>query len=161
MKRVLCGLTCLLSLFGVVHAEDRADIPVSHSDQFLIGLGQGDLTKGRLVCERVAELAARADLAKQIRVQVKENIHDRVRERTGRSVEHDLVSVTVTGAVAARTAAWGTALLCLGPAQAFDTADREQIAAIFILKTPAGFEVRQSKAFGDSWGQADGSSLTH
>ncbi len=81
--------------------------------------------------------------------------------RTGRSVEHDLVSVTVTGAVAARTAAWGTALLCLGPAQAFDTADREQIAAIFILKTPAGFEVRQSKAFGDSWGQADGSSLTH
>ena len=81
--------------------------------------------------------------------------------RTGRSVEHDLVSVTVTGATAARTAAWGTALLCLGPAQAFDTADREQIAAIFILKTPAGFEVRQSKAFGDSWGQADGSSLTH
>ena len=81
--------------------------------------------------------------------------------RTGRSVEHDLVSVTVTGAVAARTAAWGTALLCLGPAQAFDTADREQIAAIFILKTSAGFEVRQSKAFGDSWGQADGSSLTH
>ena len=80
--------------------------------------------------------------------------------RTGRSVEHDLVSVTVTGAVAARTAAWGTALLCLGPAQAFDTADREQIAAIFILKTSAGFEVRQSKAFGDSWGQADGSSLT-
>jgi thiamine biosynthesis lipoprotein len=81
--------------------------------------------------------------------------------RTGRSVEHDLVSVSVTGAVAARTAAWGTALLCLGPAQAFDTADREQIAAIFILKTPAGFEVRQSKAFGDSWGQADGSGLTH
>ena len=90
MKRVLCGLTCLLSLFGVVHAEDRADIPVSHSDQFLIGLGQGDLTKGRLVCERVAELAARADLAKQIRVEVKENIHDRVRERTGRSVEQDI-----------------------------------------------------------------------
>lgn len=74
--------------------------------------------------------------------------------RTGRSVEHDLVSVTVTGAVAARTAAWGTALLCLGPAQAFDTADREQIAAVFILKTPAGFEVRQSKAFGAAWGDA-------
>lgn len=81
--------------------------------------------------------------------------------RTGRSVEHDLVSVTVTGDIAARTAAWGTALLCLGPAHAFDTADREQIAAVFILKTPAGFEVRQSKAFGDSWGQAGGSSPTH
>jgi thiamine biosynthesis lipoprotein len=78
--------------------------------------------------------------------------------RTGRSVEHDLVSVTVTGEVAARTAAWGTALLCLGPAQAFDTADREQIAAVFILKTTAGFEVRDSKAFADSWGETGGSS---
>ncbi len=74
--------------------------------------------------------------------------------RTGRSVDHDLVSVTVTGDVAARAAAWGTALLCLGPAQAFATADRERIAAAFILKTPAGFEVRQSKAFGDAWGEA-------
>jgi thiamine biosynthesis lipoprotein len=89
--------------------------------------------------------------------------HDRVYghildPRTGRSVEHDLVSVTVTGALAARTAAWGTALLCLGPAQAFETADREQVAALFILKSPAGFEVRQSKSFGDAWGNAGGSS---
>jgi thiamine biosynthesis lipoprotein len=75
--------------------------------------------------------------------------------RTGRSVEHDLVSVTVTGAVAARTAAWGTALLCLGPAPAFETAEREQIAAVFILKTPGGFEVRQSSAFSAAWGLAD------
>lgn len=74
--------------------------------------------------------------------------------RTGRSVEHDLVSVTVTGPLAARTAAWGTALLCLGPAQAFATAEREQVAAVFILKTPAGFEVRQSSAFSAAWGQA-------
>jgi hypothetical protein len=91
MKRVVCGVTCMLSLIGMVHAEDRTDTPLALSDQqFLIGVGQGDLTKGRLVCERVAELAARADLAKQIRVQVKENIHDRVRERTGRNVEQDI-----------------------------------------------------------------------
>jgi thiamine biosynthesis lipoprotein len=77
--------------------------------------------------------------------------------RTGRSVEHDLVSVTVTGEVAARTAAWGTALLCLGPAEALDTADRERIAALFILKTAAGFEVRESKVFGDSWGRQNDS----
>jgi thiamine biosynthesis lipoprotein len=74
--------------------------------------------------------------------------------RTGRSVEHDLVSVTVTGSLAARTAAWGTALLCLGPAPASETAEREQIAAVFILKTPAGFEVRQSSAFTAAWGRA-------
>src|SRR5262245_27699986 len=74
--------------------------------------------------------------------------------RTGRSVEHDLVSVTVTGPVAARTAAWGTALLCLGPAPASETAEREQIAAVFILSSATGFEVRQSSAFSAAWGEA-------
>ena len=57
---------------------------------FLIGQGQGDLSKGTLVCQRVSELAARADLAKQIRVFVKEHATDRVRERTGREPEQDI-----------------------------------------------------------------------
>jgi hypothetical protein len=56
----------------------------------LIGHGQGDLSKGKLVCQRVSELAARADLAKQIRVLVKEHATDRVRERTGREPEQDI-----------------------------------------------------------------------
>ena len=38
--------------------------------------------------------------------------------RTGRPVEHALLSVTVVGPDAAEAAAWGTALLCLGPAAA-------------------------------------------
>lgn len=56
----------------------------------LVGHGQGDLSKGRLVCQRVSELAARADLAKQIRVLVKEHATDRIRERTGREPEQDI-----------------------------------------------------------------------
>jgi hypothetical protein len=56
----------------------------------LIGHGHGDLSKGTLVCQRVSELAARADLAKQIRVLVKERATDRVRERTGREPEQDI-----------------------------------------------------------------------
>src|SRR5256712_6948646 len=59
-------------------------------DQYLIGIGQGDLSKGRLVCRRVSELAARAELAKQIRVWVKEHAVDRVRERTGAPTEQDI-----------------------------------------------------------------------
>ena len=62
----------------------------SYSDQFLIGQGQGDLSKGKLVCQRVSELAARADIAKQIRVQVKEHATDRLRERSGREPEQDI-----------------------------------------------------------------------
>ena len=60
------------------------------ADQYWIGKGQGDLTKGKIVCQRVAELSARTDLAKQIRVMVKEHMIDRVRERTGRDSEQDI-----------------------------------------------------------------------
>ena len=60
------------------------------SDQYWIGKGQGDLTKGKLVCQRVSELSARTDLAKQIRVLVKEHMIDRVRERSGRESEQDI-----------------------------------------------------------------------
>lgn len=60
------------------------------SDRFLIGKGQGDLAKGKIVCQRVSELSARTDIAKQIRVLVKEHATDRVRERTGREAEQDI-----------------------------------------------------------------------
>ena len=74
--------------------EQAVQPPASASpyppDQYLMGTGQGDLSKGRLVCRRVSELAARAELAKQIRVWVKEHAVDHVRERTGAPVEQDI-----------------------------------------------------------------------
>ena len=60
------------------------------SDQYLVGKGQGDMAKGKIVCQRVSELSARTDLAKQIRILVKEHMVDRVRERTGREAEQDI-----------------------------------------------------------------------
>ena len=59
-------------------------------DHYLIGRGQGDLSKGKIVCQRVSELSARTDLAKQIRILVKEHMVDRIRERTGREAEQDI-----------------------------------------------------------------------
>lgn len=59
-------------------------------EQYLIGKGHGDLSKGKMVCQRVSELSARTDLAKQIRVLVKEHMVDRVRDRTGRETEQDI-----------------------------------------------------------------------
>ncbi|MGH7182916.1 MAG: hypothetical protein ACREJN_13185, partial [Nitrospiraceae bacterium] len=50
----------------------------------------GDLAKGPIVCQRVSELSARTDLAKQIRILVKEHMVDRTRERTGRETEQDI-----------------------------------------------------------------------
>lgn len=51
--------------------------------------------------------------------------------RNGSPVEHALVSVTVVGDDAATAAAWGTALLCLGPGAAAATGERESLAALF------------------------------
>lgn len=67
--------------------EDRGTYP---AEQYLIGKGQGDMAKGPIVCQRVSELSARTDLAKQIRILVKEHMVDRVRERTGREAEQDI-----------------------------------------------------------------------
>ncbi len=65
--------------------------PTSYDpEQFLIGTGQGDLAKGRVTCQRVSELSARSELAKQIRVLVKEHAIDRTRERSGHPTEQDL-----------------------------------------------------------------------
>jgi hypothetical protein len=59
-------------------------------EDFLRGVGEGDLSKGRLACQRVSELAARTDLAKQIRVRVTEHAVDRLRERMGQTAEQDI-----------------------------------------------------------------------
>ena len=60
------------------------------SDRYWIGKGQGDFAKGKIICQRVSELSARTDLAKQIRVLVKEHLVDRIRERSGRETEQDI-----------------------------------------------------------------------
>lgn len=75
---------------GVVRPIDETSRGLYRSDQYWIGTGQGDLSKGTIVCRRVAELAARADLAKQIRVLMKEHLVDRTRERTGKEIEQDI-----------------------------------------------------------------------
>jgi hypothetical protein len=59
-------------------------------DQYVIGVGQGDMTKGAIVCQRVSELSARTDLAKQIRILVKEHMVDRIREHSGKDADQEI-----------------------------------------------------------------------
>lgn len=75
---------------GVTQQAAEASHGAYSSDQYWIGKGQGDLAKGKVVCQRVSELSARTDLAKQIRVMVKEHMVDRVHERSGRETEQDI-----------------------------------------------------------------------
>ena len=87
---VVVGLCLGGKLFLAVTEAAEVGSGGYSSDHYWIGRGQGDLTKGKVVCQRVSELSARTDLAKQIRVLVKEHMIDRVRERSGRESEQDI-----------------------------------------------------------------------
>lgn len=66
--------------------------------------------------------------------------------RTGRPVQHQLVSVTVLHSSAAVADAWATALTVLGPAQALQTALREGLAVYLISRGKQGFQVDKTPA---------------
>lgn len=67
--------------------------------------------------------------------------------RTGWPITHKLVSVTVLSDTAMRADALATALLVLGPEQGFKMAEREQIAALFIIRASAGFIEKATTRF--------------
>ena len=88
---VLLATGCSVFMPLYSSAADSGDVRTSYSSEhYVVGKGQGDMAKGPIVCQRVSELSARTDLAKQIRILVKEHMVDRVRERTGREVEQDI-----------------------------------------------------------------------
>ena len=66
---------------------------------------------------------------------------------TGRPVNHRLASVTVVMASAMRADALATALMVLGPEDGYALAEREGIAAFFIIRANNGFIDRASSAF--------------
>ncbi len=71
--------------------------------------------------------------------------------RSGWPVEHALLAVTVVGSDAATAAAWGTALLCLGPDAAAATAERENLAALFWIGRDGNAILERSRAFEEHW----------
>ncbi|MCM2972043.1 FAD:protein FMN transferase [Larsenimonas suaedae] len=66
--------------------------------------------------------------------------------RTGRPVQHHLVSVSVFGQRPALTDAWATALLCLGPEEGVAAANQLDMPVYLIEKTSNGFKTHDSEA---------------
>ncbi len=73
--------------------------------------------------------------------------------RSGWPVEHALLSVTVVGPDAAAAAAWGTALLCLGPEAAAAMAEREKLAALLWIGGGGDPALERSRTFSAEWQQ--------
>ncbi len=67
--------------------------------------------------------------------------------RTGRPVTHSLVSVTVVDATCMDADGWATALLILGPKEGYARAERQDLAAFFVVKGEDGFEERMTRKF--------------
>lgn len=67
--------------------------------------------------------------------------------RTGRPITHRLASVTVVAEQCSTADALATAFEVLGPQKGMALANREDIAAYFIVKTDAGFTTELSDAF--------------
>jgi hypothetical protein len=59
-------------------------------DGYVRATGYGNLAKGLYLCQHSAELAARVELSKLVRVKVTERSTDRIRERTGKEAEQDI-----------------------------------------------------------------------
>ncbi len=66
--------------------------------------------------------------------------------RTARPIAHGLASVTVVHREAAWADAWATALNVLGPDEGYLLAERESLAATFIVRGGDGFEARSTPA---------------
>mgnify|MGYP001297499334 CR=1 FL=1 len=67
--------------------------------------------------------------------------------RTGRPVAHSLASVTVIADSAAYADGMATALMVLGPEKGLALARSQNIAALFLVRTPSGFIEHATPAF--------------
>jgi thiamine biosynthesis lipoprotein len=68
--------------------------------------------------------------------------------RTGEPVAHPLAAVSVIAASCARSSALATALFVLGPDEGWRLAERERIAALFVVRAGHGFVRRMTPEFG-------------
>ena len=67
--------------------------------------------------------------------------------RTGRPITHKLASVTILSNTTMKADALATTLMVLGVEQGFKLAEKENIAALFIIKTIDGFVEKASPSF--------------
>jgi hypothetical protein len=58
--------------------------------EYIRATGYGNLAKGLYLCQHSADMAARVELSKLVRVKVTERSTDRIRERTGKEAEQDI-----------------------------------------------------------------------
>jgi FAD:protein FMN transferase len=74
---------------------------------------------------------------------------------TGRPVDHALASVTVAADSCLEADGWDTALLVMGPGRGFDYAEKNGIAALFIVRGDANYDVQTTSAWNKRFEKQD------
>jgi len=67
--------------------------------------------------------------------------------RTGYPISHSLAAVTVLHTSVMLADAWATAFMVLDYDTALELAEKQNIAAMFTIKKPTGFELKPSRTF--------------
>jgi len=67
--------------------------------------------------------------------------------RTGKPITHKLASITILSDTTMKADALATALMVLGAEQGYQLAEKENIAALFIIKTEEGFVEKATTSF--------------
>lgn len=67
--------------------------------------------------------------------------------RTGKPITHKLASVTILSDTTINADALATAMMVLGAEQGYKIAEKQKIAALFIIKNESGFEEKTTTAF--------------
>jgi thiamine biosynthesis lipoprotein len=70
--------------------------------------------------------------------------------RTGRPINHKLASITILSETSMEADALATAIMVLGPDEGYQFAEKNHIAAFFIIKSDKGFDEKMSTAFVES-----------
>ncbi len=132
-----------------VGGEVRARGVNERGRMWRIGIERPQLARGAV--QRVVPLAARALATSGDYRNYREVDGERVSHimdpRTGRPIGHRLASVSVVHPRCAAADGWATALMVLGPAAGLETAEREGLAALFLVRDGGRYREIATPAF--------------
>ena len=171
IRKVSPGVSVDLSAFAKGHAVDLVSelLNVRGLPHYLVEIGGELRMRGLNAKEQPWAIAVESPKRSERSVQIVMNLsnaamatsgdyrnyfeHDgafyshTIDPRTGRPISHNAASVTVVADTAAFADAAATALLVLGPDDGLELANRENIAALFLLRLGEQFEERMSQSF--------------
>jgi thiamine biosynthesis lipoprotein len=158
LRKVVPDVTLDLASIAEGWAVDELSSLIERRGQehFLVEAGGELRARGRwrVGIERPARVVALCDQALSTSGTYRQRWNDAGRQRshiidprTGEPVGHDTVSVTVIHPSCALADAWSTALLVLGAEEGLAVAEREHLAAAFVVEKDAGISLHLSSTW--------------